>query len=214
MVKKPKFKAFTLAEVLITLGIIGVVAAILIPTTMEKIQDWQFKQAAKEAYSKCSQVVQQIKADEGGTISYGPSNPRKFKNALMPHFKILRDCNLYDCLESSYTSDIYTSLSGDKGDTSLGGEGQFVTADGMFYNIQDSAVSGPFILVDVNGYEKKPNIYGRDTFMFQLLNDNLVPMGAPGTYLYNISDYFCNKKNSSSRQGLGCMYYVMQGKDY
>ena len=42
---KKVFGGFTLAEILITLGIIGVVAAILIPTTMEKAQDWQLKQA-------------------------------------------------------------------------------------------------------------------------------------------------------------------------
>lgn len=34
-----KAKAFTLAEVLITLGIIGVVAALTIPALMQNIQD-------------------------------------------------------------------------------------------------------------------------------------------------------------------------------
>lgn len=50
-------RAFTLAEVLITLGILGVVIAMTIPGLMQNIQDKQFKEAAKEAFSKSSQAV-------------------------------------------------------------------------------------------------------------------------------------------------------------
>ena len=42
MIKK---NAFTLAEVLITLGIIGIVAAITIPTLINNVQDAQYKTA-------------------------------------------------------------------------------------------------------------------------------------------------------------------------
>lgn len=40
--------AFTLAEVLITLGIIGVVAAMTIPTLMNKTNDAELKSAYKK----------------------------------------------------------------------------------------------------------------------------------------------------------------------
>lgn len=43
--------AFTLAEVLITLGIIGVVATITIPTLITNIQDKQFRVKFKESIS-------------------------------------------------------------------------------------------------------------------------------------------------------------------
>ena len=58
-------KAFTLAEVLITLGIIGIVAAITIPTLMNNTQNYQFKQAWKKEYSVVSQAVQMLKNDNG-----------------------------------------------------------------------------------------------------------------------------------------------------
>ncbi len=36
---------------------------------MQNIQDKQFKEAAKAAYSKASQAVQQMKVDNGGTLA-------------------------------------------------------------------------------------------------------------------------------------------------
>ena len=48
---------FTLAEVLITLGIIGVVAAMTMPTLMNSTQGAQYKTAYKKALSAISQAV-------------------------------------------------------------------------------------------------------------------------------------------------------------
>ena len=48
---KKTFSAFTLAEVLITLGIIGVVAAMTMPTLMNQTQGAQYKTAYKKALS-------------------------------------------------------------------------------------------------------------------------------------------------------------------
>ena len=52
-----KFKGFTLAEVLITLGIIGVVAAMTMPTLINSTQGAQYKTAYKKALSVMSQAV-------------------------------------------------------------------------------------------------------------------------------------------------------------
>ena len=52
-----KMNAFTLAEVLITLGIIGVVAAMTMPTLMNSTQGAQYKAAYKKALSALSQAV-------------------------------------------------------------------------------------------------------------------------------------------------------------
>ena len=49
--------AFTLAEVLITLGIIGVVAAMTIPTLISNTNGAQFKTAYKKALSTLNQAV-------------------------------------------------------------------------------------------------------------------------------------------------------------
>ena len=44
-------KGFTLAEVLITLGIIGVVAAMTLPTVINNVQEKQFHSKFKKAYA-------------------------------------------------------------------------------------------------------------------------------------------------------------------
>ena len=52
-----KKNAFTLAEVLITLGIIGVVAAMTIPTLISNTNGAQFKSAYKKALSTLNQAI-------------------------------------------------------------------------------------------------------------------------------------------------------------
>jgi len=57
--------AFTLAEVLITLGVIGIVAAMTIPPLVENNQKTQYVTGLKKFYSSFSLVLQQYAAEEG-----------------------------------------------------------------------------------------------------------------------------------------------------
>lgn len=61
--------AFTLAEVLITLGIIGIIAAITIPTLLQSTNDIELKSAWKKTYSAIAQASISVKNDNGGTFS-------------------------------------------------------------------------------------------------------------------------------------------------
>lgn len=63
------FSAFTLAEVLITLGIIGVVAAMTMPTLMNSTQGAQYKAAYKKALSALGQAVTLNVALDGGNFA-------------------------------------------------------------------------------------------------------------------------------------------------
>lgn len=54
---KINFKAFTLAEILITLGIIGVVAALTIPLIIEKYQKKVFATKVKQTYNIVSNAL-------------------------------------------------------------------------------------------------------------------------------------------------------------
>lgn len=208
---KIKLSAFTLAEVLITLGIIGIVAALTIPTLMNKIQDYQYTQAAKKLYSEASQVVAQMKLDNGGTLSSYYTKAGSFEPIFRTYFK--------DAKPGAYVAKSgcqavgYKTLHNDTYDIYTWGcwvdEGQFKTPDGVFWGIENSGVDIA-ISVDVNGETKGPNMAGRDLFMFQLINDNLLPMGTQGTSFTDL----CTRNTSATQQGLSCMYNVMQGIDY
>jgi hypothetical protein len=84
----------------------------------------------------------------------------------------------------------------------------------MFINIQNSETPGIGIqlVVDVNGYQKGPNMYGRDTFAFQIVNDKLLPMGAPETRFSKTT--YCNRNVSNPFQGLGCTVKVILDENY
>ncbi len=60
-----KEKAFTLAEVLITLGIIGVVAALTIPTLMQKHRIHVVETKFKQGHSLLAQADEMVKVDYG-----------------------------------------------------------------------------------------------------------------------------------------------------
>lgn len=54
-------KAFTLAEVLITLGIIGVIAALTLPGLIQGYRKKVTETALKKAYSQLSQALERHK---------------------------------------------------------------------------------------------------------------------------------------------------------
>src|SRR5574344_161470 len=58
-------QAFTLAEVLIVLGIIGIVAAMTIPTLMNKVAKQEYVTALKKFYSTQMDGWSRLLADEG-----------------------------------------------------------------------------------------------------------------------------------------------------
>ena len=64
-------RAFTLAEVLITLGIIGVVAALTIPTLIANYQEKQTVSRLTKAYATISNAYQMAKVENGELSDWG-----------------------------------------------------------------------------------------------------------------------------------------------
>src|SRR5574344_1057085 len=91
-----KKRAFTLAEVLITLVIIGVVAALTIPTLTRNINDIEHKTAYKKAFAAAAQAWQRAVNDDNivdrDSWVDAQSKLDNF-NAFKSYFKIIRDCN-------------------------------------------------------------------------------------------------------------------------
>src|SRR5574344_1975347 len=88
-----KSKSFTLAEVLIVLGIIGVIAAICLPTLIKKYQQHETVTGLKKQYSAMSQVLQRAIADNGDVSDWDWSDLTVFvKTYFIPYMSIMSDC--------------------------------------------------------------------------------------------------------------------------
>lgn len=154
--------AFTLAEVLITLAIIGVVAAITIPILMNNISDKQYKTAYKKAFSIASQAWAQA-VNDNNIVSRpswidGASKAANF-NAFKSYFKVMVDCN-------SNNNSLCWSTSGEKYWVNYPTASAFAFIDnsGFAWSLPDNGNgSGASILVDINGFTG-PNKFGQDRF--------------------------------------------------
>lgn len=211
-------KAFTLAEVLITLGIIGVVAALTIPTLVNNYRKKQFETGLKKEYSVLLQALDMYKQDNETPLKKEDTDQShgEFKNKIKPYLKILVDCGdeqagKYEakCVQNGYYTQnkkyTYKTYSGNIANEDLFDDGQIILNDGshlLFENVGNRGAV--FVSIDVNGYNKLPNKWGEDVFTFQLMNDGkLLPMGAEGT-IYADEDTFCSKTSSNRFNGIAC----------
>lgn len=85
--------AFTLAEVLITIGIIGIVAAMTIPALMSDSNDKELSTAKEVANAKFIEAMNQMRIDEALT---GYNSAEDFANALKKYMKVIKVCSSSD----------------------------------------------------------------------------------------------------------------------
>lgn len=211
-------KAFTLAEVLITLGIIGIVASLTIPTLVNNYRKKQFETGLKKEYSVLLQALDMYKQDNETPLKKEDTDQlhAEFKNKIKPYLKILVDCgdsqaggSEAKCVQNgNFTQDkkyTYKTYSGNIAKKDLFDDGQIILNDGshlLFENPGDG--NDVYVSIDVNGYKKLPNKWGEDVFTFQLMNDGkLLPMGAEGTRFRNTATY-CSKTSSNVYNGIAC----------
>lgn len=213
-------KAFTLAEVLITLGIIGIVAAMTIPALINITQGKELEAQLKKAYSVIQTAYNQMNYDEGQIVNNDNYPSGQFITKFKKYFKISKDCGRESC-ESNFVdedgtnrvSQNYKTYNNKRMRNSLLDDGQVFISDGMFIMIENmTGGTNLFISVDINGYNKKPNRWGHDLFTFEITNSGkLLPMGAKGTRYFNSE---CSSTSSSTTNGIGCTYKALTDKDY
>lgn len=184
-------KGFTLAEVLITLVIIGVIAALTIPTLMKNTQKQELITGLKKASSTLSQALMDISRNNDAPAGdYSFMNNVDFVDEFAKVANVLKICNTpNECFSSTLknTDGKYKYLSGSNANLDTGKS--FITADGQLFvyttqknvyglTTEDSDNFIGRIIVDVNG-QKNPNTVGRDVFTFYIINGKgIVPAGA------------------------------------
>lgn len=159
---KNKLCAFSLAEVLITIVVIGIVAAITVPGLITKYQKYKTVKSLQHSYVLLSQAVELAKLDYDDTDSWDFSiGSAAFRDKyLLPYFKSTSPAK-YDVAYKQWPrwSD------GMKEGGILAGDmisNCFQTAQGYMYCVRTYYRE---ILIDINGYKSGPNRVGRDIFL-------------------------------------------------
>lgn len=187
---------FTLAEVLITLVIIGVIAAMTVPTLMNNTNAQEFRSALKKAISGANQALTLHYALEGLGAQDYTSEGELIKDVFKKRMNVISS-------DAQYSGSIGECTP--NGASNADAANYFTTQDGITFCItgftvgdtdsQDGecnsyntvpCVSGdaPNLWIDVNG-EKNPNrvttasSHPRDQYQAQIYNQKVVPYGEP-----------------------------------
>ena len=132
-----KIKAFTLAEVLITLVIIGVIVAITVPSLMNNTNAQEYRSALKKAISAVNQALELHYALEGiGAQDY--DNETDLINNLFA-----KRMNVIDVDYSTFPNDYEISLCVPTPHNS------FITQDGMIFCVQEFHNSSSVVGYDI-----------------------------------------------------------------
>ena len=206
-IKQP---AFTLAEVLITLGIIGVVAAMTIPTLITNNQKKQTVVKLQRAISVLNQAYKLSYDDVGelGAEETKDFNSLEYFNTYWaPYIKVSTYCR--SSAQCGYKSDKPWKYADWSKSTLYPVEPRlrtaFITADGFLYTIYlatwniegESKKAWYKVTVDLNGAEG-PNRYGRDVFF---LSRTQTDGGGIRPFCYEKSNEEVD--NDCSKQGRG-----------
>ena len=223
--------AFTLAEVLITLGIIGVVAAMTMPSLIANHREKQTVAQLKKAYSTIQQAYLMAINKYGDAESWSLSNT---------HIGDDDEGNAITDYTSAYTVFNYLaenmkSVDGGKANQYITHEYDSYSLDGTFRNTISTNRDIPNIVladgtVISSGWIENGNmdIYvslnkcmnkgkctlGKDTFYFQMYfsEAKIVPEGSP-TYSTTYFKNLCNKGITDKNNGRGCTAWVLQNEN-
>lgn len=197
-----KIFGFTLAEVLITLGIIGIIAAMTLPTVVGKYQKKSAVVKLKRTYSLILQAFQMAE-EEYGEVKYWDFSLSSFdfvKRYLMPYFSVLKSYQEHEkeydvyCIDRSLCNSYFGYLSLPR----------IVLNDGVMLSFQYQ-VDQIVIVVDLNA-EKLPNTFGKDLFAFSVQSSSpLLPYGVGGLWGgekgHNNREWLMNGETRSCAKG-------------
>ena len=208
--------AFTLAEVLITLGIIGIVAAMTMPTLIQKHKEQETVAKVKKFYSVISQAVMLARAEHGdvdtwdfggGDGSVNTQSSTNFANYIKPHLQIIKDCGVTPDKKCVQEGDIFF-LNGEPRTGSDYNELSYykmLLKDGSLLWFRtysegcrqvDAGTENVCAVIwyDTNG-SRPPYTLGKDVFVFMVLKDAVVP------------------HSGDDSLGWGCARYILEHGD-
>ncbi len=198
--------AFTLAETLIVIGIIGVVAALTLPNLNHATGDKETVTRVKKIYSSLTEALDRSQVIYGdfdtwftGVTDVAQRN-EIFAKRITEFLKVSKDCGtgegcfstapLLDTDGSQALANFYSFLAGNSDQTVMLPDGISIA----FQNLNNTTNTKAYIYVDVDGPNRGKNRCGADIFTFTiyigetLANtegvkiNQLIPNGTPGNW--------------------------------
>lgn len=223
-------KAFSLAEVLVSLAIIGVIASLTVPNLIYKINERKTVTQLKKVYAELDHAYEYAKLKYGPvpkwnlTASQHDENGSHIPNNSEHLFlkRLLSETNAEDIMAQKIQAQ--TSYMNNKPDIWFPSH-RF--PDGVLIwpvwlgNPNCNKTDGKLtdicadFRVDINGL-KGPNELGRDQFQFYVTKEKIVPIGEKGQVTRKIPDY-CNLTDKEKLyHGMGCTAWVIhkENMDY
>ncbi len=176
MQKQKAEKGFTLAEVLITLAIIGVVAALTIPSVVLNYQKTQTVTKLKKVYSELSNAANLAIAEYGLMSEWDmpDSNGASIKEFadkyITPYLKISKNCGRTTACTSIPRKTLGGDISTHYTDPTSDYNCKLILNDGTLIWITTATSNqkiNAYIYADING-DKSPNVVGKDVFVFEV----------------------------------------------
>lgn len=214
---------FTLAETLITIGIIGVVSALTIPNLIQEHQKRATVTKLQKGISIINQAYKLSFEEQGEPESaFDIGSEAYFKQYWQPYIKMLQYCDTYQ--KCGYKNrELYAMNKKDHINVVSTFEGRrttFYTLDGFVFVIlvaktsNNKTVPSNDIFIDINGGQE-PNIFGKDVFRLERIADG----GGVRPYGYEKSNEEINEDCSKTGGGYYCAEKIRRAgwrieKDY
>lgn len=196
---KPDNQGFTLSEVLLVLSVIGVVAALTIPTLVQRISNDQYKSAWEKEFAALSQATTLVLINDVNGNFYSILNnntPRQLYDRYAKYLNIIKSCG--NVVGGGPCWSTPKLLNGAAMDGNFFDDGSAVLSDGTSIAFEDpNSLSARYIWIDVNGI-RPPNTLGKDVFGVKFYNDGIRPFGSTGDGYENTcttSGYGCSAEN-------------------
>ena len=167
--------AFTLAETLVVMGIIGVVAALTIPNLNQSTGDREKVAKVKKIYSNLEDAFGRATAVYGPYDEWFPqgvseTEKQRFAERMIEFMKVSKNCGFDGT--GCFSSSVPTDLDGEELGQSYDEFGyRVILADGTSVQFIDWPHSFK-IRVDIDGPNKGKNQYGNDIFDFDMETDS------------------------------------------
>lgn len=222
---------FSLAEVLITLAIVGIVAALTIPSLMDSSNSSGLSSALKKNYSVIDRAGSLVSADNGGSfqdLCPGDDDYLCLATMFKQYLIVLKDCPVGGTLKNCWhAANKWHDQNGDAQSSDNSDRPNMILSDGSLLSFSTgtsncylsdtnykvtSICSSMF--VDVNGFNG-PNIIGKDIFRFIFLPNGIVADGSPN--IMNAANVGTKAKCEASSaasdwHGSYCTYYFLNIK--